>query len=383
MNDTDDLQKLHNIANQTYKDQAIWFLNNFTKCHNDVQTSDIVFKIHQKYLEYDKRNYSHDHNNTKSSQHISDLNAHLILESFGKPETQSAFRNYVLSIDPVFKNETPLIILLFFYFDSDWKTLMNKSSSCYNDTEISRAKSALDEAKMKLKEAVDAEYNSSEEVKEADAAMDKYLKEQEILTKAISGCQIQEESFAEAKSQAEQALEQVSNQEGEFLQKIHELEMIVNNKSNGIVTRNKARAELRIMKQENTLPLRQARLKNENALKKLEKSTKASENARIAAEDAKERVRNAMEDASLAKERAVEASKSAETIIPEARAAIDNLKCMLDKMMKNKNGFPWGSIYYIDREVEEAEKFLPKKKIKKLKEIAEENKRRLSAHRAV
>lgn len=380
-NHTNLLKKLYKITNQTYKDQAIWFLNNFSKCHNDVQTSEIVFKIHQKCLQYDTKNDNH--NRTKSSPHINDLNAHFILESFGKPVTQSAFRNYVVSIDPVYKNETPLLILLFFYFESDWRVLMNKPPCCYNDADIDRAKSALDEAKMKLKEAVDAECNSSEEVNEADAAMDRYLKQQETLTKQITGFRIEEESFAQAKSQAEQALEQASIHESSYLEKIHKLELIVNNESNGIVTRNKARAELRIMEHENNLPLQQARLKNENALKILEKSTRASKNARIAAEDENERLRKAMDDARLAKERAVKVSKFAEATIPAARAAIDKLRCMLDKMMKNQNAFPWGTIYYIDREVAEAEKFLPKKKIKKLKEIAEENKRRLSAHHTV
>ena len=364
----DDIKKLHSITKQTYRDQAIWFLNHHTDSHHDLQLSEIVFKVHKKCLECDEQK--------KSGHAISELDAHLILEFIGKPVTQSAFRKYFLEIDQSLKISVPLVIILFFYFDADWKVLVNQSE-CYNGLELDAAKDSLLQAQTKLQGAIDAQKKSSQEAEEADVAMENSRRQQEILSKAIMDCRMEEESFAEAKKQAEEALEQVTNQESKAHQKKEELDSIVNYESNGIVTKNKAKAELKIMEYEDPLPLRKARLKNENAVKNLRKSTNASKQARVAAEDAKEKTEKAMDEASVAKEKATNAAKIAEATIPKARDAIEDLKVLIDELMKNLT-LPWGSLFYIDREVKEAESFLPKEKLKRLKEAAEENKKRIS-----
>jgi hypothetical protein len=379
------LKKLYSIAKKSYRDQAIWFLDSFTKCHHDLHSSEIVFKIHKKCLEYNNDGDDNDKDNVKKEgkiRLINEIDSHHILEFIGKPVTQSAFRNYFLKIDPTFKvtMAIPLVILFFFYFDVDWKKLIvNTSQTHYDGIEIDNAKEALYRAQNKLQSTINAEQKSTQEAKEADDAMYNSQKQQDILSKAIIDCRIEEEGFAKTKKQAEDSLEYVMKQESDTKEKKQSLEQIINNESNGIVTRNKAKAELQIIEHEDPLPLRKARIKNENAVKKLKISTNASKNARIAAENAKERAEKAMVDAKLAKEKAVEAATNAEATISKAREAIDYLKVLVDEMMENQI-IPWGSLFYIDREVREAEKFLPKEKLRRLKKAAEEMKRRISIH---
>lgn len=369
-----DIRKLQSITKENLKNQATWFLN--TCCYNNITKSDLVYNIYKQCMEYNnKQNYS----NVKSSDCcINELDAHFLLENIGKPVTQIGFHQYVQSINPsISKFDIPLLIILFFYFEVDWKVAVNESQSCIDFVEAEKARDSLHQAQKKLQDAIGAENKSLQEINEADNAMEHSRLQQESLTKAIFDCQNQEALLVEAKKLAEQALDEVLNQEKSFNQRKQDLENVFKNESNGIVTRNKARAELQIMNNEDPLPLRKAKLKNENALRKLKQSSTATKKSRVAAEDAKQKSEQAMEVANRAKTRAMEAAQIAESTIDEAKDAIESLKQRIDEIIINQT-IPWGSIYFIDREVREAEKFLPKNKLKKFKEAAEETKKRIS-----
>ena len=371
----EEIQKLNEIINQAPKAQATWFLNIYAQCHNDMVKSEIVFKIYQKYTEYLKS--SSLFNSYHSDSAMNELHAHKILEYIGKPVTQTAFRVYVQKIDStmILKNAIPLVILFLFYFDVELKHLMNQPIQ-YTGIEIEQIKNELQHAQLKLKEAIDAERNATIEVEEADDATEYSRIQQDILTETISDYRMQEKLLLQAKVLAEKALEQVERQEHQSNSKKQELKAIIIDSSIGIVKRHQAKAELQILNNDDLESLRIARLKNEAAIKKLQASARASQDARAASEDAKQRADEAMKTAILTKAKAVKAAKAAEGAIPLARAAMERLKRNMNKMMQNQS-IPWGTLYLIDREVKEAEKFLPCKMIKKLKKEAEENKKRL------
>jgi len=101
----------------------------------------------------------------------------------------------------------------------------------------------------------------------------------------------------------------------------------------GVVQRNKAKNELAQHLSEDPLPLRKAKLTTEAATKKAEK-------ARIVAED----------DAN-----------NAEAKLRDAEAKFDDAQRYLEEIRSTTGGGE-GALWWIDRELKEAKKYLPKRK---------------------
>ena len=60
------------IFDDDFKDQAIWFLNNYSEIHQNEEASEKVFKLHQQCVKFSQRN---DEDQKRSS--INELNAHI------------------------------------------------------------------------------------------------------------------------------------------------------------------------------------------------------------------------------------------------------------------------------------------------------------------
>merc|ERR1711879_510577 len=103
--------------------------------------------------------------------------------------------------------------------------------------------------------------------------------------------------------------------------------------SGGVVQRNKAKAELSQLKAEDPLPLRKAKITLEAAQKRAEKARAPFAEARAIAEAAMEDARRKVE---------------------EAEAYLNEIK--------NQPGQPYGSIWWVDRELHEQKKYLPEAK---------------------
>ena len=147
----------------------------------------------------------------------------------------------------------------------------------------------------------------------------------------------------------------------------------------GVVSKNKAKAELAQLLAEDPLPLRRAKITQEAAVKKAEKATEAAVAARKEAEEsaaasskareAAERDAAAAEQARIAAEHAAAAaSKAAAESAAAAAAAEAAVEAAMESLkeaetylaeVKSKPGQAFGALWWIDRELHEQRKFLP------------------------
>jgi chromosome segregation ATPase len=124
-----------------------------------------------------------------------------------------------------------------------------------------------------------------------------------------------------AEAEAKLALEELNKQETAYKNQIKTLEDKSKDTSLSMVQRNKAAAELAQVKSEDPLPLRKAKITQEASVRKVEKQTKEAE--------------------------------------AKVKEALDFLE-----EVKKKGGAPQGAIWWMEREVKEAQKYLPKSKQK-------------------
>ena len=195
--------------------------------------------------------------------------------------------------------------------------------------------------------------------------------------------------LAEAKEQSENALKELQDQEAAFKKKCDDLEATGSDDSLGVVKRNKAKAELAMAKAEDPMPLRMAKIHQEAAVRKVTKATvkvrssvlcraKATyhrpslicrsrlvQQAGAATAAAETAAKLAVEARVAAEKAAIEAShaaKAAEDAIPAATKAFADAEAVLEEVKAKNSGTGEGNLWYIDRELEEMKRYLPKSK---------------------
>eukprot|EP00026_Physarum_polycephalum_P013462 Phypoly_transcript_13866.p1 GENE.Phypoly_transcript_13866~~Phypoly_transcript_13866.p1 ORF type:complete len:207 (+),score=48.78 Phypoly_transcript_13866:303-923(+) len=151
--------------------------------------------------------------------------------------------------------------------------------------------------------------------------------------KALETTRVAEETLKKAEGELKIAVEELRKQDETFRTQLEKLEAKANDESASTVARSKAAAELSQLKNENPLPLRKAKITQDAALRKVEKDSKVAETARLDLE-----------------KKVVETEKAA----AEAEAFLEQLK--------SQPANPFGSIWWLERELKEAQKFLPNKK---------------------
>jgi len=160
---------------------------------------------------------------------------------------------------------------------------------------------------------------------------------------------------------------ELKNQEAAFQGTIDTLTR-KSEEGDSIVAKSKAKQELAQLKQENPLPLRRAKITAEAALRKVEKQRKEAEAvtaqaAAIASELAAvakelERAARQLEDA---KREAEEATKRVERAVRDTEARMEEAEAYLEEV-KRKPGSSFGAIWWMERELKEAKRYLPQRK---------------------
>ena len=178
-------------------------------------------------------------------------------------------------------------------------------------------------------------------------------------------------------AQNEAALEELNLQEKTYNDKCDKLEEIGSDETLGVVKKNKAKAELAILKSEDPMPLRMAKIHQEAAVRKVTKATVKAGAATAAAETAAKLAVEARHASEQAYAEATSAARAAENAIPIAQAAFAEAERILEDVKKNNSGSGEGNLWYIDRELEEKKKFLPKSKFASAAAAAELAKQKL------
>jgi len=334
-----DFEKLSALIKKTHKEQVIWFLNGFwDKVGNQAE---MLWKWVEQLEKLDLQK-------GKEGNELDELNAHRFLEYFKETMTVTEMRENLRStgaITGVVRN-IPITHILIFRFKVDWHYLVVASQGD-NTAEIAKAQEKLDNVQAALRASEARRAEAKEAARQCD------VREAESRQKEADSRQKQQESLA-AKAELEVALAELKAQEDAFNNKTTELKAKSEDESVGQVTRNKAKAELAQHLSSDPLPLRRAKITQEAAVKKAERAAKA-------AADAAEAAAAAVIAAQEAKVVALKAVAAAEAAVEEANRKVEEAEAFLEEI-KSKPGSAQGTIWFMNRELEEARRYLPERK---------------------
>merc|ERR1712137_470474 len=386
--------KLQELCGKSYKQQAVWFLNCFWEQFAEKE-AELFWNYVQKNAELDLENH-------EQGAALDEMKAHVFLEKFDETLTVRAMREKLRSTGALGETERPKVVPLTHYllykYNADWKLLVDETRQGSNKEEMEKAEAMLREvqaafadaqqkaptAKKAFLEAQSAEA-SAKSAESAAVARDtsakasaETAKTREIQAqKDAEAAKAREAEAKQAQQELEAALAEVKAQEDAYNQKKAELER--KSTEGGVVSQNKAKAELAQHLAEDPLPLRRAKITQEAAVKKAERATKAAAEARTAAEQsaiASSEARKAAEadaaaaaqaraEATRAREAAEAAARASEQAKAAADAALDAAAQRLQEAedylaeVKSRPGQAFGQLWWIDRELHEAKKYLP------------------------
>eukprot|EP00947_MAST-08B_sp_MAST-8B-sp1_P002295 g2295.t1 len=327
-----DGDKLKALSQLKYKDQAVWFLNAFWAGDSGPQfganedEAERIWKFWEKAVEIDAK--------SEEGNELNEFDAHRLLEAFDSSLTVQKMREVLQDIDVDFNKMVSLTEFMIYKYSIDWKALVNAPQGEEDKEAVAAAAAKVEAAQEALKNVQASAQKAREEEKEAAG--------KEAEAKAA------EEEAAKAKAVADEALAELNAQEEAFKSKMEKLEATSTDGSLGIVKRNKAKAELAQLKCEDPLPLRQAKITQEAAVRKLQKALKKAASAAAAA--------------GAARKNAAAAAEEAEAAIPLAEAAFEEAQQILAEVKEQIKGAGQGTFWWMDRELVEAMKYMPQKK---------------------
>jgi chromosome segregation ATPase len=328
-------EKFSAITSKPYNAQAKWYLNGFWTLGAEAEAEN-VWKFANKFMEIDKRK--------KEGNDLDEFEAHKFLESLGETLTVVKLREELRQIDVDNNNRMALIEYLMFRYNKSVEQVVNAPQSD-NKEELEMAQKKVEAAQNALENVqrkLESQRQAEEEVKKAEVEV---KKAEEQVRKS-------EEEARKAEEENKAALAELKKQEDDYHRKCADLE--AKTKEGTIVQKNKAVQELAQLKSEDPLPLRKAKITQESAVRKAEKARKQAEDMTAAAvartEDAKKRTREAQE-----------ATRQTEAAVVDANKRVQEALDFLDEV-KSKGGSSQGDIWWMQREIQEAKKYLPKSK---------------------
>jgi len=360
-----DLEKLHALCEKTYKEQAIWFLNAFWEDYAEKE-AERLWDYVDKCAEIDIENHG-------DGNALDEMTAHVFLEKFAETLTVRELRAKLRSTGAIGETErpkkVPLTHYLLFRFNADWHLLVNASQGD-NSKEIAQAQQMLEEVSAAFQESQRAAAAAAQALREAEASAAKSKQREEESNAAASESKKQEaaskaaeEDARAAQAELEAALAEVHAQEEAYNNKKAELER--KSEEGGVVSKNRAKAELAQHLAEDPLPLRKAKITQEAAVKRADRATQAAAQAaqlasaaRADAERAAKEATAARQAAEQAREASAQANAAAEAALNEASRKLAEAEAYLEEV-KSKPGCAHGAIWWIDRELHEQRKYLP------------------------
>ncbi len=280
---------------------------------------------------------------------LDELEAHRFLEKADEAHTVLEMRARLRNTGAIGQNErpktVPLTHYLLFKYDSKSAKLFHElvtRAQGDNQKQIEEAQAKLDAvsaafaeasraadaAAASLKEAISRESaakaaEESAKAREADAKAREAAakKAEEEAVKSAATLAVREEELKKSQVELEAALAEVKKQEDAYNAKTAQLKKQSEDESVGVVSRNKAKNELAQHLAEDPLPLRQAKITAEAAVRKAEKATKAAAEARSAAEADAVKATETRHQAVEARQEAEFTRKDAEVARHEAEKA--------------------------------------------------------------
>jgi len=316
-----DEEKLRQLCAKNHKDQCVWFLNGYW--HKHAADAERIWDFKHKCDELDLENH-------EEGSSLDELNAHRFLEHFRETMTVREMREKLRSVGAIGEGRiasVPISHILIFRYNLDWHYLVNASQG--------DNKEEIEEAQRKLEAVQKAYQAAAARAQEAADALEEAKSREQAAVAAEAEAQ-------QAKAELEVALAELQAQERAYEEKTATLTK--KSEEGGVVSRNKAKAELAQHLAEDPLPLRKAKITQEAAVKRAERTAQAAADARTAATQATKAAAEAKEESNRAK-------AEAESKVAEAEAFLQEVK--------SKPGAAEGALWWIERELHEAKKYKP------------------------
>jgi len=372
-------EKFNEFAVQKYSQQAQSFLNAYW---------DEINHEAEKFWTWVEQFSELDLENKTEGCNLDEFNAHRFLEKNQETKTVKELREQLKEIDLNFDKRIALIEYLLFRYKKSVNDFISRPQGD-NSKEIEKAQQMIDE----VQEALDRAISSAKEAKSRAMEASRTAKEAERTAQEASSRQAEAtrtsteatEKANEATSKANDAL-QAENEQREALAEVQAQEDSRNNRtadltqksedeSLGLVARNRAKNELAQHLSEDSLPLRRAKITLEAATKKATKSRlvadaakdlavqakQEADNAKAKADQAKNEADRAKAEADHAKVEADNAAVAAEQAVQETEQKLQEAQDYLEEV-KSKSGNGLGSVWWLERQLEEKKKYMPKNK---------------------
>jgi len=371
------IAKFNDLTKLNYAEQAKWWLNGFWK-EGAEQEAENIWKYTHKFFDLDG----------KTGTELDEFNSHKFLESLGETLTVVALREKLKKIDLNADGRMALVEYLAFKYQKSMQSVVdapqgdNTEEITEAQTKVEAAQNAFSEVQSQLEQQerdLEAQTIALAEQRTAKAAAETALDEQNKKSaeanRTLEAQQKAEEAVRKSEDELRVAVADLKKQEDEYHAKIKALTDEANYENAKSFNRSKAANLLAQLKQEDPMPLRRAKITQEAALRKVEKEIKAAESATAAALQAATDAEKARVAAELARQGAEDATKEAEAKtealklqkikVEEAFKDADaRLKEAMDFLeeAKKKGGVAYGAIWWLERELKEAQKYLPKRK---------------------
>jgi myosin heavy subunit len=358
-------QKLYELTRMKYEDQAKWFLNGFWK-EGAEQESENIWKCTHKFIELDDRK--------KEGNELDEFRAHKFLESLGETLTVIQLREKLKKIDLDVNGKMGLLEYLTFKYNKTIKEVVEAPQGD-NQEEIEEAQQklqavqdALNEVQNQLEQQEKALAEQKTALEESKRTADEAKRTANEAKRTLDAQKKAEDDVRKAEEEQRAAVEELKKQEDNYHNQINLLESKSKDPNATTVAKHKAAAELAQLKQEDPLPLRKAKISQEATLRKVEKERKIAEAATSVAEKAALAAKEAADNAEAAAVEAEEKTRALEEQKKKVEAAKEEaesrVKEALDYLesVKKKGGIAYGSIWWMERELKEAQKYLPKRK---------------------
>ena len=228
-----DEQKLDDLSTYTYKNQAIWFLNSFWNSFAEKEAETIWDFVHH-CNDLDLQDH-------EAGSHLDEMMAHRFLELIHSTLTVREMREGLRAVGITKVKAVPLVNFLIFKYKVDWHKLVNASQGD-NQEEVAEAQRKLAEVQAAFEE----------------------------VQKTAKAAKAREAEAKKAKAELDAALAALKAEEDAYNNKTKELER--KSEEGGVVSRNKAKAELAQHLASDPLPLRRAKITCEAAVKKADRA---------------------------------------------------------------------------------------------------------------
>jgi len=331
-------QRFSELTRMHYIDQAKWFLNGFW-ANGASDEAESVWKYTHKCIELDEKK-------KKEGCELDEFQAHKFLEFLGETLTVVALREKLRKIDMDANGKMALLEYLAFKYGKTVQQIIDAPQGDNQDE--------VNEAQAKL-EAVQAALNDlQKQLADQQTALDAQKSAEEEQRKTFEAQKAAEEAVRKAEAEQRAAVEDLERQEESYKTQIETLENKTKDSSLSTVQKSKASAELAQLKQEDPLPLRKAKITQQASLRKVEKERKA-------AEAASEKALAAKTEAEAKTRELEEQTRRVEEAVRDTEAKAQEAHDFLEEV-KKKGGVAHGAIWWMEKELKEAQKFLPKKK---------------------